>query len=1086
MNKPLEIPDDKEFTAHKRINDLASGLDEVAQRHLLQQLGHGVIVVNKDNRLLYAEGETDNYIQFGAGEQTTELPDVMKIARAGLESRLRAALHKVWNGQSSVKIDARVQRDGAFHFCEMQVSKLPGRPEEDLAAMVIFTPIKKLTPQAKPPANAEVDSLDFNDESNSITAEQALMEVEQDLAAGRKQVQTISGDVPPLIAFVSRDYQYSFVNATYAKQFNRSVAEVIGHGVREVVGDNNFAQIQPHLKTGLAGKQVTYNLTLNVPDSDLIIYKEVTYFPDMRPDGTIAGVHVLITDITERARAEEELADREAHLRSVIDGAFTFLAVMDVGGVVLDINKMSLNAIGTKREETVGAIFWDLPCWSYDSQIADAIRERFAQCVETVEPVPFRLTFQAADKNIRVADAAFGPITDADGRVTNVVASGSDVTEQHAAQVALATSRSRLKTAMKAARMGSFVWDRVTDEAEFDDEWLEAAGIPRTAKMTSNDFFSLLHLDDVDRIQKITQESYEGEGDYKCEFRILRPDGEVRWLAGVGNWILGEDGERRKLAGINWDITEQKLVEQEVRLSEERMRLAASAAGLGAFHIDLDRDRVFWSDEFKKLVGIDPNDQTEVAVKDLPEFIHPDDRLLAGQHVEKVLNDLDNPDHGIVHRIIRNEGEVRWIRMQTRSMYEGEEESKRIRLIVGTFLDITAQRESEEILATAKRQAEAASESKSAFLANMSHEIRTPMTAILGYADLLEERVIDDESRDYLGTIRRNGDYLLGIINDILDLSKIEADKFDIDVELFDPSKVVEDVRGIMDVRANERGIKLVVDYATSIPIIIESDAKRLKQILINLVGNAIKFTTHGGVKILVAYADRKLRFEVCDTGIGMTPEQRERLFKPFSQGDSSITQQFGGTGLGLAISGRLATMLGGEIICDSEINCGSTFIATIDIGKITNVDLVTPKGSTPQTINEDSTLKNIRLEANILVVDDRRDIRFLSKQILGKAGANITEAEDGLLAVETVEQIMANGETFDLILLDMQMPNLDGYDTAATLRRLGYGGPIIALTADAMQGDMNKCLEAGCNDYLSKPIDAASMLKLVSKLTSA
>ena len=258
-----------------------------------------------------------------------------------------------------------------------------------------------------------------------------------------------------------------------------------------------------------------------------------------------------------------------------------------------------------------------------------------------------------------------------------------------------------------------------------------------------------------------------------------------------------------------------------------------------------------------------------------------------------------------------------------------------------------------------------------------------------------------------------------------------------------------------------------------------------MKQILINLVGNAIKFTKQGGVKILVAYEDRKLRFEVSDTGIGMTQEQRERLFKPFSQGDSSITQQFGGTGLGLAISGRLATMLGGDIVCDSELNRGSTFIATIGIGKITNVDLVTPKGSSPQSISQDLTSDNIRLEANILVVDDRRDIRFLSKHILGKAGARITEAEDGLLAVETVKRAISESKTFDLILLDMQMPNLDGYKTAAALRQLGYPGPIIALTADAMQGDMNKCIEAGCNDYLSKPIDAASMLQLVSKMIS-
>ncbi|WP_372894438.1 response regulator [Stieleria sp.] len=417
----------------------------------------------------------------------------------------------------------------------------------------------------------------------------------------------------------------------------------------------------------------------------------------------------------------------------------------------------------------------------------------------------------------------------------------------------------------------------------------------------------------------------------------------------------------------------------------------------------------------------------------------------------------------------------------------------RIALLVSTLQaklrDRLRQYEVRDLLHTAQL----ANESKSEFLANMSHEIRTPMTSILGYAELLTDLVEDEKAVGYLATIRRNGNFLLGIINDILDLSKIEAGKFEIDSERFDPARVIEDVRSIMEVRAYEKGLKLDVDYRGRIPQFIESDAKRLKQILINLVGNAIKFTQRGRVGIVVESANRpdtneplptstegQLRIRIKDSGIGMTPEQQTRLFKPFSQGDSIITQQFGGTGLGLAISQRLASMLGGEISVESKINGGSTFTLSIKTGDVVEATEIRPTGER-QLDNETTSSSTVRLNAHVLIVDDRRDIRFLSKHIIDKAGGRVTEAEDGVLAIESVKQAAERGETFDLILLDMQMPNMNGYETARQLRQLGYAGPIIALTADAMQGDMNKCLQAGCNDYLSKPIDKSMMLEKIA-----
>jgi CheY-like chemotaxis protein len=333
---------------------------------------------------------------------------------------------------------------------------------------------------------------------------------------------------------------------------------------------------------------------------------------------------------------------------------------------------------------------------------------------------------------------------------------------------------------------------------------------------------------------------------------------------------------------------------------------------------------------------------------------------------------------------------------------------------------------------------------------------------------------------------------LLGIINDILDLSKIEAGRFDIDIEQFDPTLVVEDVRSVMDIRASEKGLKLEVEYISDMPRVIESDSKRLKQILINLVGNAIKFTNKGSVRIVVSFSRAahvddgrprtcggQLIIDINDTGIGMTPEQQERLFKPFSQGDSLITQQFGGTGLGLAISQRLATMLNGEIRVDSTVEHGSTFTLAIATGDAEDTALIQPL-ERPASHREAPMTTELPRGAQILIVDDRRDIRFLSNRIVTMAGGQVTEAEDGVQAIETVRRAASQGVFFDIILLDMQMPNMDGYATATALRELGFTNPIIAVTADAMQGDMSKCIAAGCNYHISKPINKFELLQML------
>jgi len=394
----------------------------------------------------------------------------------------------------------------------------------------------------------------------------------------------------------------------------------------------------------------------------------------------------------------------------------------------------------------------------------------------------------------------------------------------------------------------------------------------------------------------------------------------------------------------------------------------------------------------------------------------------------------------------------------------------------------------------------AASRSKSEFLANMSHEIRTPMTAILGYADLLIDPTQSPSDRmDCIQIIRRNGVHLLSIINDILDISKIEAGRLTIERIETSPMQILAEVESLMRGRALEKGIQFKVEYVGSIPETISTDPTRLRQILVNLVGNAIKFTTTGEVRIaceLIGPADdlqQSLRFLVIDTGIGLTAAQQEHLFTPFVQGDNSTTRQFGGTGLGLTISRELATMLGGDITFESNPCQGSVFKLEIETGPL---DGVTMLDSLPEAqcvapsdgidpLSEPRSLTGMR----ILLAEDGPDNQKLISFVLRKVGAEVVIVENGKKAV--TEALAATAlernapdtvRAFDVILMDMQMPEMDGYAAASLLRSKGYAGAIIALTAHAMSGDRERCIKAGCNDYATKPIDRAKLLKTIAR----
>jgi signal transduction histidine kinase/ActR/RegA family two-component response regulator len=398
-----------------------------------------------------------------------------------------------------------------------------------------------------------------------------------------------------------------------------------------------------------------------------------------------------------------------------------------------------------------------------------------------------------------------------------------------------------------------------------------------------------------------------------------------------------------------------------------------------------------------------------------------------------------------------------------------------------------AERRLAEEFRAARDAAEAANRTKSAFLANMSHEIRTPLTAILGFTDLLREdgnlAAAPERRVQAIDTIRNAGQHLLTVINDILDLSKIEADKMTVERIETPLVGVLHEVESLMRSRAAGKGLSLCFEFSTPVPEFIISDPTRLRQILLNLAGNAVKFTEVGGVTIIAGAGEvdgaARLVIDVDDTGPGMTGEQAARLFQAFGQADETMTRKFGGTGLGLTICRRLASLMGGEVkLVRTEPNKGSCFRLVLPLEAAPGAAMIErcEAVAAPKLFEQEPVAVEL-LRGKVLLAEDGPDNQRLIVFHLRKAGATVEVADNGQIALEMLEKAQAEGTPFDLLLTDVQMPQMDGYTLARTLRQRGSTLPIVALTAHAMAEDRKACLDAGCDDYASKPIDRARLI---------
>jgi PAS domain S-box-containing protein len=529
------------------------------------------------------------------------------------------------------------------------------------------------------------------------------------------------------------------------------------------------------------------------------------------------------------------------------------------------------------------------------------------------------------------------------------------------------------------------------------------------------------------------------------------------------------------------DAERQQLAEQ-VRVANERFLLATELVNAIIYEWDNDSKTVFYSGAIERILGDRP-DNNPVTQEWWMERVHPEDRKII--YAAYTSMTPGETTRGVIeYRIRHRDGHYLNVADRAVVRWNGDQ----IDRVLGNAEDVTERRRQEEALREAKEAAEAASLAKSSFLASMSHEIRTPLGSILGFTELLMAPGLDAAERmSHLLTIRRNGKQLARLIDDILDLSKVEAGKLDIERVEVGLAELIGDIETTLRPTAETKGIVFDIDLRSPIPRCVRSDPTRLRQILVNLLGNAVKFTSRGRVNMAVHWqaTDKAplgtLTFDVVDTGVGMSEAQIDRLFQPFIQGDSTTTRKFGGTGLGLVLARRLARALGGDVqLVRSLPGRGTHFCITVAAEAIgpAMVERLPgrndPYGMGPGVERSYGRLSGVR----VLLVDDAPDNRLLIQRFLTLEGASVDVADNGRTGIEH-----ASRDDFDIVLMDIQMPEMDGYEATQYLRAHGYRPPIVALTAHAMKEEAERCLKAGFTAHLTKPVDRMALYDNIQRL---
>jgi PAS domain S-box-containing protein len=773
-----------------------------------------------------------------------------------------------------------------------------------------------------------------------------------------------------------------------------------------------------------------------------------------------------------RMRVQKELEKSEEQFRALFEDAPVAYHELDTEGIIRRVNRAECQMLGYERAEMLGKPCWFCvaPEWQAESQ--RAVREKLTG----VRPLaPFERRFARRDGAVLVMQVHERIIRDHAGNLSGIRTAMLDITQRQKAEKDLRESASLLEATLDATGEGILAVDLNGKIVSRNQRFLDLWRIPPHLAAVYQDSILLdfveKQLTDPARFRRTVAATYTDPSKETLDF-LEFTDGRFCQRSSrpqkLGDEIIGRVWTFR-------DLTEHRHALQDLRTSEQRWQLALQGNNDGLWDWNACTGEVVYSGRWKQILGY----QEHELLNDTREWesrVHPEDFPRVQRQLQDYL-DRKARFYNTEYRIRARDGSYKWVLARGQALWD--EDGKPLRM-VGCHTDITERKLAEEALLRARDEAEAGNRAKSEFLANMSHEIRTPMAGVLGMIDLALSTEITPQQKEYLETARESADSLLLLLNEILDLSKIEAQRLELAPMAFSIRESVEGAVRLFAVRAQEKDLALTSTVAADVPDMLVGDPLRIRQILLNLVGNAIKFTDAGSVAVCVMVQSRTgstvlLRIEVTDTGIGIPADKHELVFDRFRQADGSMSRRFVGSGLGLTISEHLVNLMGGGMGLRSQEGRGSTFFFTLPL-ELANVSEAraypgSERPATPSAGQPPAAVHGLR----VLLAEDNAVNQKLAALLLKREGHSVTVVADGNAAVRAVAQA-----SFDVVFMDLQMPEMDGFEATAAIRAAekdtGRHLRIVALTAHAMKEDRDKCLKAGMDDYLTKPIDPARL----------
>lgn len=614
--------------------------------------------------------------------------------------------------------------------------------------------------------------------------------------------------------------------------------------------------------------------------------------------------------------------------------------------------------------------------------------------------------------------------------------------------------RLRFGMVLEGVDLGVWFCNLPFGKLEWDQRVKAHFGLPADHEVTIDTFYECMLEEDREPTRQAINDSIASRTQYNTIYRTLGPDGQLRWIRAIGRASYGPSGEPVRFDGITLDISEQVRAERAMERSEQRYRSLVEASAAVVWRADrkgrFTRFQAGWS-SFTGQSWEEQRDHGWMASVHRHQF----ERFTAWFEAALAQGE---PFMGTGRLWCQIDERFHHVELRAVPLRDSAGE---VQEWVGTVTDVQQRREAE--LATLR-----ANRAKSEFLANMSHELRTPLTGLQGTLELLTGTSLDEVQQDFVSTMRECASGLLALLNDVLDLSRIESGKFEIQSRPFDLKEAIEGTLSLFQLQAVDKGLELRVTMDPDLPKVLRGDKDRLRQILVNLVGNALKFTHEGGASLRLSRSEGGLLIQVEDTGVGISSRNLKRLFQPFVQLESSMNRRYEGTGLGLSIVRRLCELMGGRYGVKSEVKKGSNFWVWLPFPE-SNLE---PEASTPVAAPASRTSPS-----RLLLVEDNPMVRKVLEAQLRKLGHQVSAVESGVKALEALAS-----DNFDLVLMDCQMPDLDGYETTRRARAFLPGLPILALTAHAMPGERERCLTAGMSDFLAKPTSLGQLQEALGR----